>query len=146
MRTIHMGSDHAGYALKETLKAEAQRLGLKVVDHGANSAESCDYALIAHPLCESVAADGASGILVCGSGIGMSMAANRHPEIRAALCAMEVHARLARRHNDANVLCLGARITGDQLAIAIMAAFLETQFEGGRHERRVAQITPCRKC
>lgn len=140
MRSIHIGSDHAGYDLKELLKSELATLGFNVIDHGADSRESCDYALIAHPLCEAVAGDDSQGILICGTGLGMSMAANRHREIRAALCSVELQARMARRHNNANVLCMGARITGPELAIAIMTAFLESSFEGGRHQRRVDQI------
>ena len=140
MHTIHIGSDHAGVELKIFLKAELERLGYQVVDHGCESTESCDYAHIAHPLCEQVLADHALGILICGTGIGMSMAANRHKGIRAALCGVEVMARLARAHNDANVLCLGARIIGRELALAIVVAFLQCSFEGGRHARRIGQI------
>lgn len=142
MQTIHIGSDHAGYTLKKQLITELGKLGWSPADHGANSEESCDYALVAHPVCEAVAKDGTLGILICGTGIGMSMAANRHKDIRAALCCTELHARLARRHNDANILCIGARITGSELAIAIVVAFLETQFEGGRHARRISQLNP----
>lgn len=142
MREIHIGSDHAGFRLKQFLSGELRKLGHEVIDHGADGEASCDYALVAHPLCEAVARDKSTGILICGTGIGMSMAANRHPQIRAALCAMEIHARMARRHNDANVLCLGARVTGDELALAILIAFLENRFEGGRHQRRIDQITP----
>lgn len=142
MRVIHIGSDHAGYGLKQLLSRELSALGFKIVDHGTDSTESCDYALTAHPLCEAIANDGARGILICGTGIGMSMAANRHRGIRAALCANELSARLARRHNDANVLCLGARLTGDELALAIVMAFLESEFEGGRHQRRIDQLNP----
>lgn len=142
MRVIHIGSDHAGFALKNVLKTELEKRGYEIIDYGANSTASCDYALIAHPLCAAVEESGGMGILVCGTGIGMSMAANRHAGIRAALCATELHARMARRHNDANVLCLGGRITGDELALAITAAFLENNFEGGRHQRRIDQLTP----
>ncbi len=116
------------------------KLGYKVEDHGANSTESCDYPLIARDLCKAVAADGNLGILICGTGIGMSIAANRNPAIRAALCANELSARMCRRHNNANVLCLGARIIGEELALAIMTAFLESKFEGGRHQRRLDEI------
>lgn len=142
MPLVHLASDHAGYALKDLLARELSGRGFTVKDHGTDSGESCDYPVFAHRLCSAVLSEGGRGILVCGSGIGMSMAANRHEGIRAALCATELHARLSRRHNDANVLCLGARITGEELALAIMAAFLETGFEGGRHQRRVDQITP----
>ncbi len=140
MEVLHIGSDHAGYQLKMLLVGELEKLGWKINDHGSHSRESCDYPLVAHPLCNAIAQDGSMGILICGTGIGMSIAANRHPEIRAALCTTELHARLARRHNDANVLCLGARITGDELALAITVAFLESKFEGGRHQRRIDEI------
>lgn len=142
MPVVHLASDHAGYALKDLLARELSGRGFTVRDHGTDSGESCDYPVFAHRLCTAVLSEGGQGILVCGSGIGMSMAANRHAGIRAALCTTELHARLSRRHNDANVLCLGARITGEELALAIMAAFLETGFEGGRHQRRIDQITP----
>ncbi len=142
MSLVHLASDHAGYALKDLLARELAVRGFTVRDHGTDSRESCDYPVFAHRLCSALLHEGGQGILVCGSGIGMSMAANRHAGIRAALCTTELHARLSRRHNDANVLCLGARITGEELALAIMAAFLETGFEGGRHQRRIDQITP----
>ena len=128
MPVVHLASDHAGHALKELLARELPRLDCTIKDHGTNSGESCDYPVFAHKLCDAVLAEGGLGILVCG--------------IRAALCTTELHARLSRRHNDANVLCLGARITGDELALAIVVAFLETAFEGGRHQRRIGQITP----
>lgn len=140
MRDIHIGSDHAGYELKKVLCSSLQNLSFNIVDHGANSAESCDYPLIAQALCRAVEADKSTGILICGTGIGMSIAANRFQAIRAALCATELQARLARRHNNANILCLGARITGSELAIAITLAFLESDFEGGRHERRLKEL------
>ncbi|WP_300926859.1 ribose 5-phosphate isomerase B [uncultured Desulfovibrio sp.] len=142
MSLVHLASDHAGYALKDLLARELAVRGFTVRDHGTDSRESCDYPVFAHRLCSALLHEGGQGILVCGSGIGMSMAANRHDGIRAALCTTELHARLSRRHNDANVLCLGARITGEELALAIMAAFLETGFEGGRHQRRIDKITP----
>lgn len=140
MRIVHIGSDHAGLALKQALARELADLGYDVRDHGTDSAESCDYALVAHPVCDAVLADKGVGILICGTGIGMSIAANRHHGIRAAKCGLELEARLARRHNDANVLCLGARMIGSELALAIVMAFLENQFEGGRHLRRIGQI------
>ena len=142
MPVVHLASDHAGHALKDLIARELARLGFTVTDHGTDSGESCDYPVFAHKLCDAVLTENGRGILVCGSGIGMSMAANRHDGIRAALCTTELHARLSRLHNDANVLCLGARITGEELALAIVVAFLETTFEGGRHQRRIDQITP----
>lgn len=144
MRDIHIGSDHAGFGLKKILSDTLKNMGFNIIDHGANSEESCDYPLIAQSLCKAVESDKSSGILICGTGIGMSIAANRFKGIRAAMCSVELQARLARRHNNANILCLGARITGTELALAITMAFLESDFEGGRHERRVAELNnPC---
>ncbi len=140
MSTVFLGSDHAGFNLKSFLIQELSRLGFETKDMGTDSCESCDYAQIAHPLCEAVLSIQGSGILICGTGLGMSMAANRHAGIRAAKCDVELEARLARRHNDANILCLGARIIGVELALAITLAFFETSFEGGRHARRIGQI------
>ena len=108
-----------------------------VTDHGTYSKESCDYPVFAHALCNAVEAEDVPGILICGTGIGMSIAANRHKGIRAALCTTELHARFTRLHNNANVLCLGARVTGVELALAIVDTFLSTEFEGGRHQRRI---------
>lgn len=140
MTTIFLGSDHAGYELKQFLTAELQALGHTVIDKGCHSKESCDYPHFAREVCQAVLKDNAPGILICGTGLGMSMAANRIPGIRAALCTVEIMARLARRHNNANVLCMGERIVGRELALAIALAFLDTDFEGGRHQRRVDQI------
>lgn len=140
MTALYIGSDHAGYDLKEFLIPFLQNMGKEVVDLGTNSHDSCDYPLIAHKLCDETAANNGLGILICGSGIGMSIAANRHPQIRAALCSCEIQARLSRRHNNANVLCLGARLIGQELAMAIVIAFLESEFEGGRHLRRINQL------
>lgn len=137
MQTIHIGSDHAGFDLKNFLVRELSLAGYDLRDHGCASATSCDYPLIAEKVCKAVLADQYPGILICGTGLGMSMAANRHTGIRAALCTNEIMARMARRHNNANILCLGARIIGTELASAIVVAFLESSFEGGRHERRI---------
>ncbi|MDR2055875.1 MAG: ribose 5-phosphate isomerase B [Desulfovibrio sp.] len=142
MRRIHIASDHAGFVLKQALARHLNERGCEVADDGVFTEESCDYPVMAHKLCHAVAREECLGILVCGSGLGMSMAANRHPEIRAALCTTELHANLARRHNNANVLCLGARITGVELALAIVAAFLNNSFEGGRHARRISLLAP----
>lgn len=139
---IFFGCDHAGWSLKGELIKVSEDLGYDVEDFGAYSEKNCDYALIAHPVCEAVSREAAPGVLICGTGIGMSMAANRHKTIRAALCATEIHARFARMHNDANVLCLGARVTGSALARAILETFLATNFEGGRHQRRIEQLDP----
>ena len=138
--SIHIASDHAGLALKNALMLRLASLGHNLEDHGTNTAESCDYPLFAHRVCDAVLEKGDFGILICGTGIGMSMTANRKPGIRAALCTSEFQARATRQHNNANVLCLGERITGTGLAYAITDAFLETAFEGGRHQRRVDMI------
>ncbi len=141
MSNLHIACDHAGFACKEELKTSLHTalkdLGLTLVDHGTNGTESCDYPIFAEEACKAVEAEGSMGLLICGTGIGMSMVANRHQGIRAALCTTELHARLARRHNNANVLCLGARMTGIELARAIVLAFFSENFEGGRHQRRI---------
>jgi ribose 5-phosphate isomerase B len=139
MRTIVFGSDHAGFGLKNILM---EHLGqnFNIVDVGTHSLESCDYPEIAGKLAEEVLGQNALGILICGSGIGVSITANRFAGIRAALCANEYMARMSRMHNDANVLCMGERIIGVDLAKAIADAFLNTPFEGGRHQRRIDLI------
>lgn len=134
---IHIASDHAGFALKSVLNLRLASQGHNVEDHGTNTTNSCDYPVYARALCESLGKSGGMGILICGTGIGMSMVANRIPGIRAALCVNEFQARAARRHNDANVLCLGERVIGSGLAFALVQVFLDTPFEGGRHTRRV---------
>ncbi|MDR2573893.1 MAG: ribose 5-phosphate isomerase B [Desulfovibrio sp.] len=142
MQHIHIASDHAGFDLKQALARHLTERGHEVVDDGPFTDESCDYPVMAHKLCRAVVREECLGILICGSGLGMSMAGNRHPDIRAALCTTELQASLARRHNDANVLCLGARIIGLELAVAIVAAFLGNGFEGGRHARRLSLLAP----
>ncbi len=139
-KIIFLGSDHAGFSLKQTLVSLLASRGLKVEDIGPYSTDSVDYPDYAHAVCKRVVEEGGLGILVCGSGLGMSMAANKTPGIRAALCLNEYLARMARRHNDANVLCLGARVVGQDLAEAVTDAFLDAEFEGGRHQRRVDMI------
>ena len=138
--TISIGSDHAGFTLKQAVISHLENLGWKVEDVGAHSCESSDYPLFAHALCKKVIASGNKGILICGSGIGMCMAANRHHGIRAALCTHEFQARSCRAHNDANVLCLAERITAPALACLMTDLFLETPFDGGRHQNRVTLI------
>lgn len=138
--TVYIASDHAGFTLKEHLRLWLESQGWKVEDMGPLSRDSTDYPPYAHALCENVLATGHKGILVCGSGIGMSMAANRHKGIRAALCTHEFHADACRRHNNANVLCLGERVTAPGLAAILAEIFLGTDFEGGRHQRRVEMI------
>ena len=139
---LHIASDHAGLALKTAIGRRLAQQGYDIVDHGTHSDAGCDYPAFAHALSRAVEEENGRGILICGTGIGMSVAADRHAGIRAALCTTELHARLARRHNDANVLCLGARMTGDILAQAITDAFLATEFEGGRHQRRLDHLSP----
>jgi ribose 5-phosphate isomerase B len=138
---IAIASDHAGFALKERLKAALQRLGLPFEDYGTDSESSVDYPDFAHRLAQALQAGRAErGVLICGSGQGMAMAANRHEGVRAALPHDEAAARLSREHNDANVLALGARVTTPEEAELILRAFLETPFAGGRHQRRVEKI------
>lgn len=139
MPTIVFGSDHAGLGLKNVLK-EHLAGRFEILDVGAHSLESCDYPIIAGALAAEVLRQKTLGILICGSGIGVSITANRFEGIRAALCANEYMARMSRMHNDANVLCMGERIIGVDLAKAIADAFLATGFEGGRHQRRVDLI------
>lgn len=134
---VIIGSDHAGFSLKETVKAHLEAKGYTVEDMGPAAAESCDYPVFADKVCERVVAESTLGILICGTGIGMSMAANRNAGIRAALCTNEFHARATRQHNNANVLCLGERVTGPGVAMELAELFLTTEFEGGRHQRRI---------
>jgi ribose 5-phosphate isomerase B len=138
--TIVLGSDHAGYPLKELLKTHLQEKGIGVEDVGTHTELSCDYPVYASQVCRRVLDGAGLGVLICGSGMGMAMAANRFPGIRAALCTNEFLARMSRRHNDANILCLGHRVIGQDLAKAILDAFLGVTFEGGRHQRRVEML------
>lgn len=141
MASIHIASDHAGFALKSALILHLSSLGYTIVDEGTHSTASCDYPLYARKVCTAVLDDeDRKGILICGTGVGMSITANRITGIRAALCASEFQARACRQHNNANVLCLGERVTGSGLAFAIAHAFLDTPFEGGRHQRRIDLI------
>ena len=139
--TVALAADHAGYALKDALKAVLTERGIPVLDLGTNDGGSVDYPEKAGALATALADGRASrGVLICGTGIGISIAANRHPHVRAALCHDVTTARMARQHNDANVLALGARVVGANVAIDCLVAFLETGFEGGRHQRRVHQL------
>jgi len=139
--TIAIAADHAGVSLKSELKADLEKAGFDVLDLGTNGPESVDYPDYANALADVMRQGKAKrGVLVCGSGIGVSIAANRHPGIRAALCHDAVTARLARQHNDANVLVLGARTIGLEVAKDCLKVFLDTAFEGGRHARRVAKL------
>lgn len=140
-RRIAIGSDHAGFKLKSQLKDALRRLGYEPVDFGTDSEESTDYPDYGHAVSSAVSAGAcALGLLACGSGIGMSMTANRHSGVRAALAWSEELAELARRHNDANVLVLPARFVDEDEALRILEKFLEAPFDGGRHERRVRKI------
>jgi len=141
-RTIALAADHAGYPLKQALGDELRELGYEVLDLGTHSTESVDYPDFGRALADAVAGGRArAGIVACGTGIGISIAANRNPAIRAAVCHDETSVRLARQHNDANVLALGARLIGEEVAKACLRVFLETEFEGGRHQRRVAKLS-----
>jgi len=136
-----MASDHAGYAMKEMLKKYLEGKGYEVKDFGTFSAEAVDYPDMVHPLAESIEkGEYRRGIILCGSGNGVSMTANKHPWVRAALCWKEELVIMARQHNDANVLALPARYITEDEAIPMVEAFLHTAFEGGRHEKRVAKI------
>ncbi|HHQ47525.1 MAG TPA: ribose 5-phosphate isomerase B [Acidobacteria bacterium] len=137
---IVIGSDHAGLALKRQVLHVLAELGHEVEDVGVDEERSVDYPDFAHTVAARVAAGDAAGILICGTGLGMSMAANRHPGVRAALCHDAYTAEMARRHNDANLLCMGGRVVGPGVAEQIVRVFLDTPFEGGRHQRRVAKI------
>ncbi len=139
-KVLIIGSDHAGLELKRELARVATELGYEIRDVGTDTSDSTDYPDYAHRVSRAVAADEGLGLLVCGTGIGMSMTANRHRGVRAALCNDSYSASMARRHNDANVLCVGARVIGPGLAAEVLTAFLENSFEGGRHQRRVDKI------
>ena len=145
-KKITIGSDHAGYELKLKVIAHLKERGIEAIDVGTYSTDSCDYPDFAHAVCKNVQ-EGVTelGILVCGTGIGMSMAANKHKGIRAAACSDTFSARLTRMHNDANVLCFGERVVGMGLACDLVDAFIDAEFEGGKHARRVDMITAIEK-
>lgn len=140
-KKITIGSDHAGYGLKLKVIDHLKELGYEVLDVGTDSEASCDYPVFAHRVCKNIQ-EGvtALGILVCGTGVGMSIAANKHRGIRAAVCSDTFSARLTRQHNDANVLCFGERVVGAGVACDLVDAFLGAEFEGGKHARRVDLI------
>lgn len=141
MKRIVLGADHGGYELKNTIKAHLEACGFETIDVGTNSSESCDYPIFASKLCQKLQNGEADlGILVCGTGIGMSMAANKHKGIRAACCSDTFSARLTRLHNNANVLCLGARVLGAGLALDLVDNFVNAEFEGDRHIKRLSLI------
>lgn len=139
---VVLASDHAGYLLKESVKKHLLSKGIEPVDVGTFSEESVDYPAIMRSGCAAVLERGIPGVIFGGSGNGEAIAANKVPGIRAALCYSVDIARLARGHNDANVMSLGGRFTDPQLANAMVDVFLETDFEGGRHERRVKDLEP----
>lgn len=140
--TIAVASDHAGFDLKEILKRDLQEAGHDVIDLGTNSTASVDYPDFGTALADAIASGKAArGVLVCGSGIGISIAANRNPKVRAAVAHDVTSARLSRLHNDANVVAFGARLIGAETAREALKVFLAAEFEGGRHARRVAKLS-----
>ena len=143
MNKIVIGADHAGYELKEKLKAYLEKKGFEIEDKGANSTDSVDYPDFAHAVASVVSTDKTrTGILLCGSANGVAITANKHAGIRAAICWSEEIAKLARLHNDANIICIPARFVSEKLAESMTDIFLSTSFEAGRHQRRVEKI-PC---
>jgi len=138
---IAIAADHGGYILKGKIIKHLEDVGCEYIDLGTDSGESVDYPIYAHRVCEKIQNGEAElGILVCGTGIGMSLAANKHRGIRAACCSDTYSARLTRMHNNANVICLGERVLGEGLALDIVDAFLNAVYEGGRHQRRVDML------
>lgn len=143
---IAVGSDHGGVELKEEIKKFLTEEGYEIKDFGTNSNSSCDYPDYALPVAEAVAAKEFDfGILVCGTGIGISIAANKVPGVRAALCSDTFSAHATREHNNANILAIGQRVVGPGLALDIVKTFLSTNFEGGRHQNRIDKITEIEK-
>ena len=139
---IAIGCDHAGFLLKEKMKNVISELGFEFKDCGCYDENSVDYPVIAKAVCEAVkSGEAEKGILICGTGVGMSIAANKVNGIRASLCGDTFSAKFTRLHNDSNVLCMGARVIGEGIAAEIVKTYLTTDFEGGRHERRVNLIT-----
>ncbi len=139
---IALGADHRGYEIKEKVKSLLSSLGYEVLDCGTDSSSSCDYPDLAYPVCRAVTnGEAEHGILFCGTGIGMSITANKVRGVRAALCHDEFTAEMSRRHNNANILCLPADLIGEELTRRIVEAWLKARFEGGRHERRLRKIT-----
>lgn len=141
MQKVAVGSDHAGVELKKAVIALLEERGYEVADFGTNSNDSVDYPDFASQVARQVGSGEARfGVLVCGTGLGMAIVANKFRGVRASPCTSEFEARATRAHNDANVLCLGERVVGLGLGTAIAAAFFDTEFEGGRHERRIEKI------
>lgn len=138
--TIIVASDHGGFQLKAVVVDALKEWGYTVQDEGPDCTDSCDYPLFAAKVCNQIKEDASKlGVLICGTGLGMSMTANRMG-VRAALCSNEFHARMAREHNDARIICLGERVTGQGLALSILKVFLDSTFEGDRHQRRIDLI------
>ena len=140
MKKIVIASDHGGFNLKTKIIEYLQTKGILVQDLGCNTTDSCDYPVYAKKVADVVLAEHIQGILVCGTGIGMSIAANRYDGIRASHCTDTFSARMTRLHNDSNILCLGERVTGFGLALDIIDVWLNTEFEGGRHQKRIDMI------
>ena len=141
-KVLALGSDHAGFELKEFLKKYLSEKGFEIVDFGTKSIDSIDYPDIAHPVAKAVNDNKfETGILICGSGNGVNMVANKYPNVRAALCWLEEIAELARKHNNANILSLPARYISFEESIKIVDLFLSTTFEGGRHQTRIDKIS-----
>lgn len=144
IKKVVIGSDHAGYDLKEVIKNHLKEKEIIVEDEGPSSVDSVDYPDFAHPVAKKVASDNeVLGILICGSGNGINMTANKHQEIRSALCWQPEIAELARLHNNANIIALPARFISNEEAIKCVDIFLATDFEGGRHQNRVSKIACC---
>ena len=138
---IAIGCDHGGFELKNHVIKYLQDKGYEVKDYGTYSEDSVDYPDCAKPVCEAViSGEAEKGILFCGTGIGISMAANKYKGIRAALCSDVYSAKMTKQHNNANIICMGGRVIGRELAFMIVDAWLETEFEGGRHANRIAKI------
>jgi len=146
IKKITIGCDHAAVALKGKVIEHLNGRGIETIDVGTYTNDSCDYPNYAHAVCKNVQ-DGVTelGILICGTGIGMSMAANKHRGIRAAACSDTFSARLTRAHNNANILCFGERVLGPGLALDLVDAFIDTAFEGGKHQRRVDMVMQIEK-
>lgn len=141
VKKIVVGCDHAAYELKLKVVEHLKERGFDVTDVGTNSSDSCDYPVFADALCKKLQnGECERGILICGTGIGMSIAANKHAGIRAACCSDSYSARLTREHNDANVLCFGARVVGEGTALDLVDIFVDTEYMGGKHARRVAML------
>lgn len=142
VKPIAMAADHGGFELKEAVKAHLEAQGIQVIDFGTHSTESVDYPDMALPACDAVVGGECEcALLFCGTGVGISMAANKVKGIRACCCSDSFSCEYTRRHNDANALCLGGRVVGAGLACQLVDLFLSTPFEGGRHENRIAKLT-----